>query len=508
MKKTTTINLAGMVFHIEENGYLLLQKYFDDLKRVFSNEEGLDEMVSDIESRFAELFHDRLHTHKEVVTEEDVIQVVNIMGSPNQYDETFDEADTFEESDYQSFTNERRLYRDTDDAVIAGVASGTAHYFGIDPVIVRILWIIFFFLGGSGILIYIIAWIAIPEAKTTAQKIQMHGKTPNLDNFKSYMDKATSETKKGYDRAKSSVEKSWNSSQDAVRKTTRIFGNIFGTIMILIGITGLGTIGMLFFLKFSKLTVNNELVDTDLSSINSLIFVNETLAFWLLLIIASIPILFFVTIGAKLIFRQLKVRALNWVLLIIWFLSIIGISILGVKTGVDFKESYFIEEQTYIEDDIDELSLYLFEDEIEITNSLDYEFENFISITDDEVKLGYINIEIESTKDSLFHYKVEKSSKGNTLKSAKTNAEDIKVDVLHKNGEMTVDTRYIFSRENRFRDQKVKLIIYVPIEKQIVVNGNLEDYPIRIKTSRLFSKDDVEQTSIWKATERGMEFVR
>src|SRR5690554_4746334 len=148
MKKTTTINLAGMVFHIEENGYLLLQKYFDDLKRVFSNEEGLDEMVSDIESRFAELFHDRLHTHKEVVTEEDVIQVVNIMGSPNQYDETFDEADTFEESDYQSFTNERRLYRDTDDAVIAGVASGTAHYFGIDPVIVRILWIIFFFLGG------------------------------------------------------------------------------------------------------------------------------------------------------------------------------------------------------------------------------------------------------------------------------------------------------------------------------------------------------------------------
>src|SRR5690554_4888009 len=93
MKKTTTINLAGMVYHIEEDAFQILKDYLTDIKRVFSSQEGVEEMVADIESRIAELFQERLNKNKEVVTYADVEEVISIMGSPNQFDEDYDEAE-------------------------------------------------------------------------------------------------------------------------------------------------------------------------------------------------------------------------------------------------------------------------------------------------------------------------------------------------------------------------------------------------------------------------------
>src|SRR5690554_4027511 len=170
MKKTTTINLAGMVYHIEEDAFQILKDYLTDIKRVFSNQEGVEEMVADIELRIAELFQERLNKNKEVITSNDVEHVMLIMGSPNQFDEDFEESE--EKYYYQASSKQertKRLYRDTDEGMLGGVSSGLAHYLGIDPVIIRVLWIVLVLAGGSGILIYIIAWIAIPEAKTTAQ---------------------------------------------------------------------------------------------------------------------------------------------------------------------------------------------------------------------------------------------------------------------------------------------------------------------------------------------------
>ena len=95
MKKTTTINLAGLVFHIEEDGYQVLRDYFDEVKRIFSTQEGVDEMISDIEARFAELFQERLNPYKEVLTSQDVDEVIAIMGMPNELDEDFEHENAY-----------------------------------------------------------------------------------------------------------------------------------------------------------------------------------------------------------------------------------------------------------------------------------------------------------------------------------------------------------------------------------------------------------------------------
>lgn len=207
MKKTTTINLAGMVYHIEEDGYQILKKYIADIKRVFSNQEGVEEMVADIQFRIAELFQERLNKNKEVITSSDVEEVMSIMGSPNQFDEDYDEDKEehfYQEAPYQE--SSKRLYRDTDEGMVGGVSAGLAHYFGIDPVLIRVLWIVLVLVGGSGVLIYIIAWIAIPEAKTTAQKLQMRGQSANIDNIRAFADSVKNEAKTGFKRASDSVK--------------------------------------------------------------------------------------------------------------------------------------------------------------------------------------------------------------------------------------------------------------------------------------------------------------
>src|SRR5690554_5852613 len=196
MKKTTTINLAGMVYHIEEDAFQILKDYLTDIKRVFSSQEGVEEMVADIESRIAELFQERLNKNKE--------DVISIMGSPNQFDEDYDEAEYEEnksETQFNQKAESKRLYRDTDEGMLAGVSAGLGHYLNIDPVLIRVLWIVLVLVGGSGVLVYIIAWIAIPEAKTTAQKLQMKGQPANLDNIKAFADSVKEEAKTGFKRA-------------------------------------------------------------------------------------------------------------------------------------------------------------------------------------------------------------------------------------------------------------------------------------------------------------------
>lgn len=509
MKKTTTINLAGMVFHIEEDGYFLLKEYFDDLRRVFSKQEGMDEMILDIESRFAELFQERLHEHKEVVTQADVSEVTSIMGSPSQYDDVEDNGgESSESEDHHESHSSRRLYRDTEEGIIGGVAAGTAHYFNMDPVIVRVLWIVFVLLGGSGGLVYLIAWIVIPEAKTTSQKLQMKGQFPNLDNMKAYMGQATDEVKKGFNRAKRKADVAVRNSRSASSSFAKAFLKIAGIFILFIGVTSLIGICVAFFLNYSQITINNALIDTSVNSITSLFFINQTISFWFLFVVALIPVLFIVLLGFKLILNQrLKIKVLSFTLLGIWIVAIIGLANVSIKSGLEFKEKYVLEEQVVFPADYDLLSLYFFEDNIEITDAMKYEFDNYVSIDDQVVWLGYAHVELIQTQDSVFYYTIEKSSKGGTLKSAKENTEKINFFIERTDSIIDIETRFNFPKSSKFRDQKVRLKVYVPVGKEVVLNGNLKYYPIKIKGGNMTSKGKLNQTSRWRATERGIEWV-
>lgn len=178
MKITVSINLGGYSFNIDEDAYAELKRYLKNLEFHFAGEESASEILSDIETRMAELFRTKLTSYKQVINIQDVQQVIAVLGTPE------DISDTEGRTTREKFSSPgyHRMYRDPDHRVIGGVCSGVAAYWKLELWLVRLIFLILAFMG-IGILIYLILYIVLPEAKTTAEKIEMKGNQVNIHNI-------------------------------------------------------------------------------------------------------------------------------------------------------------------------------------------------------------------------------------------------------------------------------------------------------------------------------------
>lgn len=179
MKKTITVSLGGMVFCIEDEAYQQLESYLKRLERRFSEESDRREIMNDIESRIAEHFKEKFPDSDMVINIGEVNRVIQIMGEPADF-ESEDSSQT--SKNYSSRTN-KRLFRDPENRVLGGVSSGIGYYWNIDPIIIRILFVITALWGGGGIFVYIILWIVIPEANTAAERLEMTGEPVTAENI-------------------------------------------------------------------------------------------------------------------------------------------------------------------------------------------------------------------------------------------------------------------------------------------------------------------------------------
>jgi len=171
MKKVININFQGRILPIEEMAYENLKNYIETLRAYFDKEEGKDEIINDIECRVAELCEDRLKKGAVCISEDDIDLIIASIGRPADFEaQDGFEAQSSSNTSYDSSANEsqpwtstrpKRLYRDEQNKVLGGVCSGIANYFGVEPLLVRILWI---FLIGVNILGYLILWIAVPSS--------------------------------------------------------------------------------------------------------------------------------------------------------------------------------------------------------------------------------------------------------------------------------------------------------------------------------------------------------
>ena len=192
MKLTVSINLGGYSLNIDEDAYAELKSYLRNLELHFAGEESSSEILSDIETRMGELFRARITSYKQVINIEDVHQAISILGTPE------DISDKDRPSAHEKFSSPgfHRMYRDTEHRLIGGVCSGMGSYWDIDPLILRILFVVFTLAGGIGALVYLILYIVIPEAKTTAQKIEMKGHPVNIHNIKESVKKEVETVRK------------------------------------------------------------------------------------------------------------------------------------------------------------------------------------------------------------------------------------------------------------------------------------------------------------------------
>jgi phage shock protein PspC (stress-responsive transcriptional regulator) len=195
MKITVSINLGGYSFNIDEDAYAELKMYLKNLELHFAAEESSSEILSDIEARLAEIFRTKIVAYKQVVDISDVRQAISIMGTPEDISDN--EGPTVREK--FATPGYHRMYRDPDHRVIGGVCSGMGAYWDIDPVIVRIIFVAITLAGGIGGLVYLILYVVLPEARTTAQKIEMKGNPVNIHNI-------TDSVKKEFDTVRKNMK--------------------------------------------------------------------------------------------------------------------------------------------------------------------------------------------------------------------------------------------------------------------------------------------------------------
>jgi len=236
MKKTLTVNLGGTVFHIDEDAYQLLDKYLSNLRIHFRKVEGSDEIMNDFEMRISELLNERVKLGYEVITLEQVEEVIKRMGKPEEIFEGEEQAD-FNYEEYKAKTEtktksqSKRLFRNPDDHILGGVAGGFAAYMGWDPTAVRLALILLMFFWGVIIPIYFVLWLVVPVAQTAAEKLQMRGESVTVENIgKTVTD--------GFERVSNNVNDYINSEKPrtTLQKLGDAFVSIFGAIIKVVGI--------------------------------------------------------------------------------------------------------------------------------------------------------------------------------------------------------------------------------------------------------------------------------
>src|SRR5512133_3435316 len=171
MDKTININLGGSLFQVDEEAFTVLRDYIQAINNRFRNVPGGPETIEDIESRIAEIFRSQKGMAG-IITKQNVESMISTIGKP----EDFDAGVSSDSSSAEKKLN-RRLYRNPDDMVISGVCGGLGTYLNTDPVIFRILFVLFALFGGAGILIYGVLWIAVPSANSEQFKREMYGNT-------------------------------------------------------------------------------------------------------------------------------------------------------------------------------------------------------------------------------------------------------------------------------------------------------------------------------------------
>ena len=179
MKRTISINISGILFHVEEDGYELLNNYLATINRYFSTYEDSQEITHDIESRIAEVFLSKLTPSQQVITLENVESVIAAMGSVEDFaaeavledEPAYQPSKTYQEGTSYEAEERKRLYRDTQRKILGGVAAGVAHYFRTDPLWVRVLLLLLLFtdafltfgaLSTVTLISYIVLWIVLP----------------------------------------------------------------------------------------------------------------------------------------------------------------------------------------------------------------------------------------------------------------------------------------------------------------------------------------------------------
>lgn len=496
MNQTLTVNISGMVFHIEVDAYDTLKNYLNKIKSYFNNSEEREEIMLDIESRIAELFSGMMSEKNQVITASDVENVINVMGKPEQYI-------TEDEEQSQSFSNEtyvksdKKLFRNPDDRILGGVCSGLGAYIGLDTVWVRLFFVAAFFLG-FGLLTYIILWIVMPEAKTASDKLKMKGEPINIQNIgKKFEEEANkvSENLKNVDTNKF-TKKAGSVLENIVGAIATIFTGIFNIVGKILGVAFLivGTfmmvvlLGMLFGSKTIFSITSDGMFSFESQEFFNLIFVSQDqyyLAILGVLLVIGIPILTLIYIAIKLLF---KIKMHYSVGLTMSILFVIGMSIcalVGIKMGTELSSDEEIVKTHHIGATQHTLMIKSPNELLPGKGILEDKVTS-ISIDEETLYMSDVRLEIEKSKTDSMILELKLSSNGSTSKEAIKNTRMINYNYQLTDSALVFDNYFSTLKENKIRGQQVELTLYIPLYQVVYLDESVKEL--------IFDVDNVTNT--------------
>jgi len=526
MNKTININLGGIFFHIDELAYQKLKLYLDAIRRSLSDDpQGRDEILNDIELRIGELLSERITNDRMVINDNDIDEITKIMGRPEDY--SVDEELFEDEPKYSQKTASKKLFRDSDDKFLGGVCSGLAHYFGMDVIWMRLLWLVLFFFFGTGFLIYILLWILIPQAETTAEKLQMKGEPVNISNIErkireefqdisSQVKNRANEVSDSFksnefkNKAKSGLQEVIDTIGKIILAVLKVFGKFIGALIIFIAsitlialIIGAFSVGSIEILGF----------EGDFMEYPSFFF-DSILPMWLLVVFGfiaiAIPFVVLFMLGLKILSSNVKSfsTTTKLSLLGVWIIAILGLSFAGInfatQTAYDGVHNQTAELPIAAFDTLtikmvgnDNLSI-----EKELRRS-----HNFETVFDNDVEKLYVtrvNVDIKSTDKATAFVKIRKESDGKNRLTANKDAESIeyKFNLTEKN--LTLNGYFLSDLKNKFKDQLIDVTIYLPVNSVVYLDGSTQTYLNDVDNVQNIYDGDMPK-HYYKMTENGLE---
>jgi len=516
MNKTININLGGIFFHIDEIAYQKLRGYLDSIRRSLSDDpKGRDEIITDIESRIGEILSEKIKDVRQVINEQDIDEVIEVMGKPEDY---MVDDEIFNDDSYGNYSTQRRrkLYRDGNDRFLGGVSSGMAHYLNVDVIWIRLGWLIAAFGFGFGFIVYPLLWILLPEANSTAEKLEMEGAEVNITNIeKKIRDEisvASTRVKDGIDEVSDKVKnadykkygnRAKSGSQDLVDTLGRVFVTIFmvigkfiGVLLIIVAVTTI--LGMLI----GMFTLGSlDFIHDDWLFRNSAIYNNSGLPIWFLsvltFVLVAIPFFFLFALGLRILSNNTKSigKTTKLSLLGVWIVTLLVAIFFGTRqimnsaydgTATNTQEIFYSKTDT--------LEIKMVDNKNISNNSvIRRNWQSEIIIDDDNQEKIYSNnirLNILPSDDGTMYAKVRKMSQGESRKDARENAELMNHSYELNDEELRIDGFFLAELSNRFSEQRVYVDLYLPEGQAVFLDNSTRTFLYDVyNVQNIYDKD-------------------
>lgn len=492
MNKTININLAGLFFHIDEDAYNRLQKYLNAVRRSFSGTHGSEEIMSDIEARIAELFLEKRANELQVISIAHVEEVINIMGQPEDYEvdeDIFEESKSYKKNkDGAQPPFKRPLFRDTLNGYVGGISAGLGHFAGINPIWVRVLWVISLFpSGGFSILLYLLLWVIVKDAVTTNERLSMMGKEVNISNIGEKVQSGFDEVVDGQtdadyrivgQKGKRGTVKFFSFLGRIIKGIFKAIAKIIGLLLFLTGVTALIAL-ILGIIGLGTVQVQGNdffrIIEYGIPESISLVWI-----YIITFLLAGIPMLVLAILGLKLLISNMNSvgRPVKIILLLLWIASVIGLCVIIANVGASHA---FEGKETKTE------TLTIDQNKVFDISMVDSSYEGYdnvringnkmsINFDDDgveDIKLFGIKTAIAASKDNIARVEITYLADGPNMATAKENASVIEYPITMTDSSIILPD-YFTTSSKKINRQKIQVVIKLPEGTRFKWNDEFE----------------------------------